>query len=50
MVAYLRSQGKTYAQIAEQLNKDGFFTSTGKDFQAKQVQRLHIRAEMAKNN
>ncbi|GAB3334857.1 recombinase family protein [Larkinella ripae] len=50
MVAQLRSQGKTYDQIAEQLNKDGFVTSTGKEFYAMQVQRLHKRTEMAKNN
>ncbi|WP_421825724.1 recombinase family protein [Larkinella sp.] len=44
MVAHLRSQGKTFAEIAEQLNRDGFVTSTGKEFHAMQAQRLHKRA------
>jgi hypothetical protein len=43
MVAELRSQGKTYTEIAERLNRDGFATSTGKEFHAMQVQRLHKR-------
>ncbi|GAB3935160.1 recombinase family protein [Larkinella terrae] len=48
MVAQLRSQGKTFDQIAEQLNKDGFVTSTGKEFHAMQVHRLHKRVEAEK--
>lgn len=44
MVAQLRNQGKTYTEIADRLNKDGFTTSTGKEFFAKQVQRFHKRA------
>ncbi|GAB3284514.1 recombinase family protein [Larkinella harenae] len=43
MVAHLRSQGKTYTEIANLLNQDGFVTSTGKEFHAMQVQRLHKR-------
>ncbi|RCR68282.1 recombinase family protein [Larkinella punicea] len=44
MVAHLRSQGKTFAEIAKQLNRDGFVTSTGKEFHAMQAQRLHKRS------
>lgn len=43
MVAHLRGQGKTYAEIAQQLNRDKFVTSTGKKFQGTQVMRLHRR-------
>ncbi|GAB3327730.1 recombinase family protein [Larkinella ripae] len=48
MVAMLRSQGKTFAAIAAELNGAGFKTSTGKQFQATQAMRLHKRAELAK--
>jgi DNA invertase Pin-like site-specific DNA recombinase len=43
MVAMLRSQGKTFAAIAEELNRSGFKTATGKVFQGTQVMRLHQR-------
>ncbi|WP_339725702.1 recombinase family protein [Maribacter stanieri] len=36
----LKSQGHNYSRIAEMLNKNGFVTSTGKQFQTIQVQRL----------
>ncbi|WP_421827058.1 recombinase family protein [Larkinella sp.] len=41
MVSMLRGQGKTYASIAEELNRAGFKTATGKLFQPTQVMRLN---------
>ncbi|MGA0558320.1 hypothetical protein ACO2Q8_16795 [Larkinella sp. VNQ87] len=41
----LRSHGKTFAAIAEELNRSGFKTVTGKQFQATQAMRLHQRGK-----
>lgn len=40
LVNLLRTQGKTYAEIAKELNDGGYVTSTGKMWQTVQVQRL----------
>ena len=39
----LRKEGKSFYQIAKELNACGFRTSKGKDFQTVQVQRLFNR-------
>jgi DNA invertase Pin-like site-specific DNA recombinase len=49
MVSELRGQGMTYIEIAERLNRDGFVTSTGKDFFPMQVQRLHKRLQVVQD-
>lgn len=47
LVSTLRGSGKTWAAIAEDLNKAGFKTSRNKSFQATQAQRLYNRSELA---
>lgn len=43
LIAMLRSSGKTYPEIAEELNASGFKTPRGYDFHPMQVKRLHER-------
>ncbi|WP_115375868.1 recombinase family protein [Adhaeribacter pallidiroseus] len=43
MVNLYRAQGLTWMAIAEKLNEAGFKASRGGQFQANQVQRIHIR-------
>jgi DNA invertase Pin-like site-specific DNA recombinase len=43
MIEMMRRSGKTYTEIAEQLNRAGFRTSRGCEFQATQVMRLDKR-------
>jgi hypothetical protein len=45
MIALYRQQGKNWLTIAGELNKAGFRTSRGKDFQAVAVQRIHQRGQ-----
>jgi DNA invertase Pin-like site-specific DNA recombinase len=45
LVAVYRGQGMGWSAIAEALNKAGFRTSMGKQFQAVQVQRIHQRSQ-----
>ena len=40
LVCLLREQGKSFAEIARELNESGYKTSNGKQWQAVQVQRL----------
>ena len=40
MIAMMRQVGKTYTEIADELNRAGFHTSRGCQFQATQVMRL----------
>ena len=40
LTMYLRQQGKSFAEIAKELNDGGYVTSTGKQWQTIQVQRL----------
>jgi DNA invertase Pin-like site-specific DNA recombinase len=42
-IVLLRNSGKSFAAIARKLNEEGFKTSRGKDFGARQVQRLFER-------
>ena len=49
LINMLRSAGKTYEQIAEQLNLAGFRTPRGSNFHKMQVQRLIKRIESNKN-
>jgi DNA invertase Pin-like site-specific DNA recombinase len=39
----LKAQGLSYAVIADQLNENGYKTSTGKEFNPIQAQRLYIK-------
>ncbi|GAB3901356.1 recombinase family protein [Spirosoma agri] len=43
LISMLRSDGKTYEEIAQQLNVAGFKTPRGSDFHKMQVQRLYKR-------
>lgn len=43
LISMLRKTGKTYMEIADELNRSGFKTSRGSKFQATQVQRLYTR-------
>jgi DNA invertase Pin-like site-specific DNA recombinase len=45
MIKELRSHGMSYQKIAEKLNDNGFKTSRGNKFSAKQVQRLADRSK-----
>ena len=40
LVCLLREQGKSFSSIARELNENGYKTSTGKQWQTIQVQRL----------
>ncbi len=46
----LRSVGKTYDEIAEQLNEAGFKTPRGRSFHGIQVHRLHKRNASSKSS
>lgn len=43
VVRMLRDAGKSYPEIADQLNQAGFKTPRGREYHPIQVQRLHLR-------
>ena len=45
LIVSMRNEGKTFYAIAEELNKVGFQTSRGCDFQVTQVMRLYDRQQ-----
>jgi DNA invertase Pin-like site-specific DNA recombinase len=48
LVVMMKRAGKTFTQIADQLNRDGFKTSRGCQFTVTQVARLHKRHSIEK--
>ena len=47
-ICIMQKQGKTYAEIATQLNKDGYKTRNGKEFAAMTVYRMVQRVDCKK--